>query len=165
MPQSDQLDAIADELAVRKVLDEYCLRLEVNTFEEWMDLFTDDTVYEVFKRELRGREQVSAMLSQAPKGVHLGGPVRVELQGDRAETVQNYLFIGSDSDSGTWGGTTGHWSRWGVRGRFRTRRSPSAERAPWSPENLIRTARSLESPGVDSQLDCQSLAVSSGWAS
>jgi len=98
MPQSDQLDAIADELAVRKVLDEYCLRLEVNTFEEWMDLFTDDTVYEVFKRELRGREQVSAMLSQAPKGVHLGGPVRVELQGDRAETVQNYLFIGSDSD-------------------------------------------------------------------
>jgi len=27
MPQSDQLDAIADELAVRKVLDEYCLRL------------------------------------------------------------------------------------------------------------------------------------------
>lgn len=98
MPENDQLHAIADELAVRKVLDEYCLRLEVNTFEEWMDLFTDDTVYEVFKRELRGREQVSAMLSQAPKGLHLGGPARVNLQSDRAETVQNYMFIPSDTD-------------------------------------------------------------------
>jgi hypothetical protein len=98
MPENDQVHTIADELAVRKVLDEYCLRLEVNAFEEWLDLFTDDTVYELFGRELRGRGQVSAMLSQAPKGVHLGGPARLNLQGDRAETVQNYVFIASDSD-------------------------------------------------------------------
>ena len=54
---------------------------------------TQDTVYEVFRRTLRGREEVAAMLSQAPHGLHLGGALRVELDGDTAKTVQNYLFI------------------------------------------------------------------------
>jgi hypothetical protein len=97
---SEDLRKMSDELAVRRVLDEYCLRLEVNPFEEWLDLFTDDTVYEVFKRTLRGRAEVAAMLSQAPHGVHLGGPARIQLEGDSATTTQNYLFI--DSTSGQW---------------------------------------------------------------
>ena len=87
---------MADELAVRAVLDEYCLRLEVNPFEEWLDLFTDDTVYEVFRRTLTGRDEVRAMLSQAPHGIHLGGAARIAIDGDRAETIQNYLFIASE---------------------------------------------------------------------
>jgi hypothetical protein len=97
---AENLQAIADELAVHRVLAEYCLRLEVNTFEEWMDLFTEDTVYEVFRRTLRGRAEVAAMLSQAPHGVHLGGPQRIEIAGDRANTIQNYLFI--DGGTGKW---------------------------------------------------------------
>jgi len=88
--------ALADEMAIRAVLDEYCLRLEVNDFEEWLDLFTPDTVYEVFRQILTGRDEVRAMLSQAPHGVHLGGAARISVDGDSAETVQNYLFIGSD---------------------------------------------------------------------
>jgi hypothetical protein len=87
--------ALADEMAVRAVLDEYCLRLEVNDFEEWLDLFTDDTVYEVYRKELRGRDEVRALLSQAPHGLHLPGAARITLDGDRAETIQNYLFIAS----------------------------------------------------------------------
>lgn len=96
MPSERDFQALADEMAVRAVLHEYCLRLEVNNFEEWLELFTSDTVYEVFRRELKGRDEVRAMLSQAPHGVHLPGAARVTLEGDRAETVQNYLFIGSD---------------------------------------------------------------------
>jgi hypothetical protein len=92
----DQVQRLVDELAVRAVLDEYCLRLEVDDFEHWLDLFTPDTTYEVFRRTLTGRDEVRAMLSQAPHGIHLGGPARVTLDGDTAETVQNYLFIGSD---------------------------------------------------------------------
>jgi SnoaL-like domain len=84
---------LADDLAIRSVLAEYCLRLELNPFEEWMQLFTPDTVYEVYRRTLRGRDEVAAMLSQAPHGLHLGGPLRIELDGDSAKTVQNYLFI------------------------------------------------------------------------
>jgi hypothetical protein len=96
MSSQQEFQALQDEMAIRAVLAEYCLRLEVNDFEEWLDLFTHDTVYEVFRRTLTGREEVRAMLSQAPHGLHLGGPARVTLDGDTAETVQNYLFICSD---------------------------------------------------------------------
>ena len=89
---------IADELAIRKVLDEYCLRLELNPFDDWLDLFTDDTVYEVFRRKLQGREEVAAMLSQAPHGLHLGGPARITITGDSAEAIQSYLFVPTDTD-------------------------------------------------------------------
>ena len=93
-----ELRAMGDELAIRRLLDEYCLRLEVNAFEDWLDLFTDDTEYHVFRRVLRGRAELSSMLSLAPHGVHLPGAVRIELDGDRAEALQSYLFIAA-SDS------------------------------------------------------------------
>ena len=95
MVSQEDFQKLADEMAVRAVLAEYCLRLEVNDFEEWLDLFTDDTEYEVFRRTLRGRGEVRDMLSKAPHGLHLGGPARVTLNGDKAETIQNYLFIAS----------------------------------------------------------------------
>src|SRR5688572_12933342 len=95
MTAPPDLRLLADEMAVRAVLGEYCLRLEVNDFEEWLDIFTADTVYEVYRQTLRGRDEVRALLSQAPHGLHLGGPARVTVDGDVAETVQNYLFIGS----------------------------------------------------------------------
>lgn len=91
--RADQVQLLADELAVRKLLDEYCLRLEIDDFEDWMDLFTPDSVYEVYGKVLNGKEEIRALLSLAPHGVHLGGPMRITLAGDTAETVQNYLFI------------------------------------------------------------------------
>ena len=87
---------LRDTIEIQRVLNEYCLRLEVNPFEEWLDLFTDDTVYEVHRRTLTGRQEVSDMLSQAPHGVHLPGALRIELDGDRAETIQNYYFIANE---------------------------------------------------------------------
>jgi hypothetical protein len=95
MVTRQEFQALADDMAVRAVLAEYCLRLEINDFEEWLDIFTDDTVYEVYRRTLRGRGELRDMLSKAPHGLHLGGPARVAISGDTAETVQNYLFIAS----------------------------------------------------------------------
>jgi hypothetical protein len=90
------LQVLVDKLAIRELLDEYCLRLEVNAFEEWLDLFTDASVYKVYRRELNGRQEISGLLSKAPHGIHIGGPARIMLDGDTAETVQNYAFIGDD---------------------------------------------------------------------
>lgn len=90
------LQEVEDRLAIREVLDEYCLRLEVNDFEEWLDLFTPDAEYQVFRRSLHGRQEISDMLRNAPHGVHVGGAVRITLDGDSAEVVQNYLFRGDD---------------------------------------------------------------------
>jgi hypothetical protein len=58
----DVIRTIADELAIRRVLGETWLRLEMNQFEERLGLFTDDTVFDVFGRSLPGRVEVSAML-------------------------------------------------------------------------------------------------------
>ena len=89
------LQLMADEFAIRRVLDEYCLRLEVNAFDEWLDLFTDDTEYHVFRRVLKGRNELSAMLSLAPHGVHVPGAARIDISGDTAEVIQSYLFVPS----------------------------------------------------------------------
>jgi hypothetical protein len=96
MMSNVELRNLADLVAIRTVLDEYCLRLEIDSFDEWLDLFTPDTEYEVFRRTLRGRDELSAMLSQAPHGLHLGGAARIELDGNTAQTVQNYAFLGDD---------------------------------------------------------------------
>jgi hypothetical protein len=92
------MQKIADELAIRRLLDEYCLRMEINAFEEWLDLFTDDAIYEVHRRVLHGRAEISAMLSQAPHGVHLPGAARIEIDGDTAEVIQSYLFLSNSDD-------------------------------------------------------------------
>jgi hypothetical protein len=97
MTDDTALRILRDTIEIRRVLDEYCLRLEVNPFEEWLDLFTDDTVYEVHRHVLTGRQEVSDMLSQAPHGTHLPGALRIALGGDRAETVQNYYFIADEA--------------------------------------------------------------------
>lgn len=89
---------LIDEQAIRTVLDEYCLRLEIDAFDSWLDLFTEDTVYEVYGRVLNGRREMADLLSQAPHGVHLPGATRITIAGDRAETIQNYAFVGISSD-------------------------------------------------------------------
>jgi len=116
MADTRKTDLLVDKLAIREVLDEYCLRLEVNPFEEWLDLFTEDAVYEVYRRTLRGRQEIADMLSKAPHGVHVGGPMRIEIDGDTAETVQNYVFYGEDDQYSNKGWyyrtlvrTTGGW--------------------------------------------------------
>ena len=96
MTDKSAADILADKFAIREVLDEYCLRLEVNPFADWMELFTDDSVYEVYGKTLSGREQIAGMLSKAPHGVHVGGAARIELHGDRAQTIQNYVFYGEN---------------------------------------------------------------------
>ncbi len=95
-----EMQRIIDEAAIRRVLDEYCLRLEINAFDDWLDLFSDDATYLVHRRLLTGREEISAMLSQAPHGVHIPGATRITLNGDSAEVVQSYLFVANSND--TW---------------------------------------------------------------
>jgi hypothetical protein len=106
-----KLNAIADELAIRRVLDEYCLRLELNSFEDWLKLFTDESIYEVYGLVLAGQREISDLLSKAPHGTHIGGPVRVIIDGDIAHTIQSYIFVSTSSDE--W--NTGWYDRQLVR--------------------------------------------------
>lgn len=94
-----EMQQMFDEHTIHRVLAEYCLRLEVNAFDEWLDLFTDDAIYIVHRRTLNGRAEISAMLSQAPHGVHLPGATRITLDSDTAEVIQSYLFVANSNDS------------------------------------------------------------------
>lgn len=96
MLDQTELPRLKDELDIQRLMAEYCLRLEVNTLDEWLDLFTDDTVYEVHRMTLRGRQEVFDTLSLAPHGVHIGGALRVEFDGDSATTLQNYAFLADE---------------------------------------------------------------------
>jgi hypothetical protein len=82
-----------DELEIRNLMARYCLYLDLDQVEDWVQLFTPDAVYEVYGRGWVGHERLRSMFSGAPGGLHLGGPPVIELDGDRARTLRNLLFV------------------------------------------------------------------------
>ena len=87
-PSPDDYTAIANLLA------EYCLALDHDEVDRCVGLFTDDGAFEVYGRSFEGRDRIRKMMESAPSGLHLGGPPWVEtVEGDRARTRQNLLFV------------------------------------------------------------------------
>jgi hypothetical protein len=82
-----------DHSEIRDLLARYCLLLDLDDMDGWLQLFTDDGIYQVYGREAVGRDGIRALLTGAPGGLHLGGPPVVDLDGDRATTVRNLLFV------------------------------------------------------------------------
>ena len=74
------------------------MRLEAISFDEWLDLITEDRIYVVYTVALRGHDGIREVLSKAPHGAHVGGPARITITGDQAETFQNYLFVATNAD-------------------------------------------------------------------
>ncbi|MBV1918062.1 MAG: nuclear transport factor 2 family protein [Sphingomonadaceae bacterium] len=103
MTQRDATQKLEDLAAIQSLLNEYCLRLEVNDFDEWLEVFTPDGVYEVHGKTLNGREEIGELLSQAPHGMHMPGATRITLDTDTAETIQSYQFISNDPASSNTG--------------------------------------------------------------
>ena len=105
MIDQNSLQGIRDELDIQRVLSEYCLRLEINDFEQWLDLFTDDAVYEVHRKSLRGREEIAAVLSLAPHGVHIGGAVRIDRVATQRRLYRTTCSLATKTSSRTMAGT------------------------------------------------------------
>ncbi len=87
--------AAEDDTAIRNLLARYCLYLDYDDADRWVALFTEDATYEVYGRAFTGHDGLRRMLSGAPRGLHLGGPPVIELDGDAARTQQNLLFVDS----------------------------------------------------------------------
>jgi 3-phenylpropionate/cinnamic acid dioxygenase small subunit len=83
----------ADLDAIRDLLARYCLHLDCDEHDAWVALFTEDAVYEVYGRAFAGHDGLRRRAAGAPGGLHLGGPPVIELDGDRARTRQNLLFV------------------------------------------------------------------------
>jgi hypothetical protein len=82
-----------DHAEIRNLMAKYCLYLDLDDHEGWVGLFTPDAVYQVYGREFVGQEGLRGMSEAAPGGFHLGGPVVIEVDGDRARTTRNLLFV------------------------------------------------------------------------
>ena len=87
-----------DDAEIRNLLARYCLYLDLDDVDGWVDLFTPDCRYEVYGHTFTGHEGLRKMLSGAPGGLHLGGPPVVEpVDGDHATALRNLLFIDAAS--------------------------------------------------------------------
>jgi len=82
-----------DHAEIRNLLARYCMHLDLDDAEGWVKLFTPDAVYQVYGREFAGHEGLLAMANAAPGGFHLGGSAVIDLDGDRARTIRNLLFV------------------------------------------------------------------------
>jgi hypothetical protein len=82
-----------DDVEIRNLLAQYFLMLDLDDIEGWVRLFTPDGEYQVLGRSFRGHDGLRNMMSAAPGGLHLGGPPVIEIDGDRAQTLQNSLFL------------------------------------------------------------------------
>ncbi len=84
-----------DHAAITNLLARYCLALDLDDVEGWVELFLPEATYEVYGRTFEGHAGLRQMMSAAPGGLHLGGvPVVEMLDQDRARTRQNLLFVG-----------------------------------------------------------------------
>lgn len=83
-----------DHVAIVDLLARYCLTLDFDDVEGWVGLFTPDARYEVYGRSFEGHEGLRRLIGAAPAGLHLGGPPVIEMiDGDRARTRRNLLFV------------------------------------------------------------------------
>ncbi len=87
-----------DDVEIANLLAAYCLALDHDEIDRCVALFTEDGSFEVYGRAFQGHDSIAAMMRNAPRGLHLGGPPFVEVvEGDRARAQQNLLFVDRSS--------------------------------------------------------------------
>jgi hypothetical protein len=82
-----------DFVAICRLLADYCLLLELGDLDAWGELFEPEAELSVYGKTWRGRERIKELISGAPAGIHLGGLPIVDVDGDTARGIQNYIFI------------------------------------------------------------------------
>ncbi|OBG74929.1 MULTISPECIES: nuclear transport factor 2 family protein, partial [unclassified Mycobacterium] len=73
-----------DRAAIRELLAGYALALDANEIDECLDLFTPDAEFLVYGRVFAGYEGIGKMFRDAPRGLHLTGVSRVDVDDDTA---------------------------------------------------------------------------------
>ena len=85
-----------DELAIRRLLADYCHLLDDGRFDEWIALFDEDVVFVVMGNRLRGRDDVRSFIEptqqEDARGRHMLGEPVIEVDGDTARVATDYVF-------------------------------------------------------------------------
>jgi 3-phenylpropionate/cinnamic acid dioxygenase small subunit len=89
---------LTDELEIRRVLALYCHRCDDGDFDALLDLFASDGEFVYGARACRGRGELRAFFDEmqgtpAQRGKHLTLNSVLEIEGDRAMAVSDFLFL------------------------------------------------------------------------
>lgn len=94
MKESGDVSRLEDRNELIDLWGRYCLCLDLGDLDGYIDLFTEDTVYEVYGREFVGHAGLRKMMGSAPHGLHLGGPPVISILDDTtAKTKHNLYFV------------------------------------------------------------------------
>jgi uncharacterized protein (TIGR02246 family) len=87
----------AAESAIRRTLTRYCQRCDDGDFATWAELFEPDATFSVLGRTYEGRDAIRMFIekSQSPdaRGKHVIAQSEVDVDGDEAAAVTDYLFL------------------------------------------------------------------------
>jgi hypothetical protein len=79
--------------AVRELISAYALALDAGDVEGCVQLFTNDAQFLVYGRSFDGHDGIRKMFQDAPRGLHLTGVSRIEVDGDTATARSQVLFV------------------------------------------------------------------------
>lgn len=98
-----RLQRVEDELAIRRVIVEYAVRLDARDLDAYLDLFADDGVWQVGNTVRRGRAEIREMLTgiygdpevepYGYQGFRIVSNIQVDVQGDRATARSRHLSL------------------------------------------------------------------------
>jgi uncharacterized protein (TIGR02246 family) len=79
--------------AIRELLADYALALDVGDVAGCVELFTDDAQFQVYGRSFAGHDDIRKMFEDAPRGLHHTGVSRIEISDDTATARSQVLFV------------------------------------------------------------------------
>lgn len=82
-----------DQAAIRQLIARYALSLDAGDIDECVGLFTSDAEFLVYGRSFEGHEGIGGMFREAPRGLHLTGVSRIDVDGDTATARSQVLFV------------------------------------------------------------------------
>ncbi len=83
-----------DYAEISNLFARYCLTLDHQELDAWLDVFTPDGSFQSYGRQWTGPDELKNVMTYAPQGLHHGGPVVIEeITGDTARTRQNLYFV------------------------------------------------------------------------
>jgi uncharacterized protein (TIGR02246 family) len=85
---------VTDEhTAIRELIAGYALALDGGDFDACVQLFTDDAEFLVYGRSFAGHEGIAKMFTDAPRGLHMTGVSRIDVDADTATARTQVLFV------------------------------------------------------------------------